>query len=292
VVVADTGVASSSFLDIDVAFLDVINNTSGNIRIFEFSPINDGFTINNLDQFSTGAVLINIDGPLVIADGVASTEGEAGLDDSGGGLYARGAVNLTAGGTIQCATVGTPCIGVAQAKDSLGPGDFGLLTVRAGSGTVLSGFIARVGDPDNPGPVGSGNLSAASAVRVNGGSCSFNGVDCLNTGTVVSGDPLDLFDPAQFLPNPPRTDTSTNSLDNTPAEAAFNNDPLEGAYAVDVFGTEFELVETAGGAEAAYTGLNYVFQDFWEFLEEGEGGEAAADEECREGEEAVDGECV
>ncbi len=36
---------------------------------------------------------------------------------------------------------------------------------------------------------------------------------------------------------------------------------------VDVFGVEFELVETAGGAEGAYTGLNYVFQDFWEFLE-------------------------
>ncbi len=31
--------------------------------------------------------------------------------------------------------------------------------------------------------------------------------------------------------------------------------PLEGEFAVDVFGTEFELVETAGGAEAAYTGL-------------------------------------
>ena len=36
---------------------------------------------------------------------------------------------------------------------------------------------------------------------------------------------------------------------------------------VDVFGIEFELVETAGGAEGAYTDLNYVFQDFWEFLE-------------------------
>ena len=42
-----------------------------------------------------------------------------------------------------------------------------------------------------------------------------------------------------------------------------------GGYCPDVFGVEFELVEAAGGAEAAYTGLNYVFQDFWEFLEEG-----------------------
>ncbi len=49
----------------------------------------------------------------------------------------------------------------------------------------------------------------------------------------------------------------------------FNNEVKSPFTAVDVFGTEFELVETAGFAEAAYTGLNYVFQDFWEFLEEG-----------------------
>jgi len=50
----------------------------------------------------------------------------------------------------------------------------------------------------------------------------------------------------------------------------FNNEVNPPFTAVDVFGTEFELVESAGGAEAAYTGLNYVFQDFWEFLEDDE----------------------
>lgn len=57
------------------------------------------------------------------------------------------------------------------------------------------------------------------------------------------------------------------SLSNTPAQAAFNSDFTEGPGQSDVFGTDFSLVEAAGGAEAAYTGLNYVFQDFWEFLE-------------------------
>lgn len=57
------------------------------------------------------------------------------------------------------------------------------------------------------------------------------------------------------------------NLANTPAQAAFNIDFTEGPAQSDVFGTDFSLVETAGGAEAAYTGLSYVFQDFWEFLE-------------------------
>ena len=56
------------------------------------------------------------------------------------------------------------------------------------------------------------------------------------------------------------------TLTDTPAQAF----SLEGPVQTDVFGTDFSLVETAGGAEAAYTGLNYVFQDFWEFLEGGD----------------------
>ncbi len=101
-----------------------------------------------------------------------------------------------------------------------------------------------------------------------------------STGSIVPITPHKLFPAESFFDvfieievgglllhneTPFRADAS---LSNTPAQAAFNDDGAK--FSVDVFGTEFELVETAGGAEAAYTGLNYVFQDFWEFLEEGE----------------------
>ena len=142
-------------------------------------------------------------------------------------------------------------------------------------------------------------LKGASTIEnLFGRTCSFNTFDCTSNNELL----FDFFESlptGPFTPPFPASKTGTDSLDNTPAQAAFNDDPLEGEFAVDVFGTEFELVETAGGAEAAYTGLNYVFQDFWEFLAEGEGGEGEAEgeadegaDECDEDEELVGGECV
>ena len=243
-----------NFLTFVASNLDVVNTTSGTVNLLESTLIggsaDDGklLTIDSLVNSGTDFLFLVSAGDMFIQS--LSTGGSARIQGR--------ATNQSITGDVDIFT--------SQSGIS-GPGDFGVLQVF---GKVnLTGSIKNVVAP----------LATSTVVRVLGGTCVFNGIVCLNNpGAVIPGDALELFDPAQFLPSPPPTDTSTNSLSNTPAQAAFNDDPLEGEYAVDVFGTEFELVETAGGAEAAYTGLNYVFRDFWEFLEEGEGGEGEAEE--------------
>ena len=173
---------------------------------------------------------------------------------------------------------------------AVGDVQFGVLTI----GTINTGTYVFTNTSLIRGDDG---LNGSTAIaNPNQRSCSFNGIDCTVNNELLF-DFIESIPTGPFTPPFPASKTGTDSLDNTPAQAAFNDDPLEGEFAVDVFGTEFELVEAAGGAEAAYTGLNYVFQDFWEFLAEGEGGEGEGEgdegaDECDEDEELVGGECV
>ena len=239
-----------------------MNTTSGLANIIEFG---DGMTVDNFFQGSIEeARLLNV-GPMVITL----------METAGPALIAA----ITIFGSVNPAVSITGTVDIFTSQDDItGSGDFGALVV--GGNVSLEGQIKGVGDPGLD-PEDNQNTTAASVINVlGGGACTFNGAICLdNPAAVGAAAALSDFVGGPFIPQPPPSDTATNSLENTPAQCAFNSDPLEGASCVDVFGTEFELVEAAGGADAAYTGLNYVFQDFWEFLEEGEGGEATPDTE-------------
>ena len=258
--------------------LNVVNTISGPVNLLEsFAAIDDNLTLT-IDSFVNGSIdplfLVSSDDMVITT---LSTGGPARIQ----GLQSFHSI--------------TGVVDIFTSESGItGSEDFGALIV--GGNVNLTGQIKGVGDP-GASATDNQNTTSASVINVLFGSCSFNGASCLDDPVLV-GAAEEIFEffgggggGSSIFPQPPRSDTSTNSLDNTPAQFAFNNDPLEGEFAIDVFGTEFELVETAGGAEGAYTGLNYVFQDFWEFLEDEEA-EAAADEECGEGQEAVDGECV
>ena len=276
---AETGIvgAGGNFLVFSALNLDVDNATSGFVNLLETradAGDNIVLTIDSLVQGSTDRLFLVSSDDMVIT--TLSTDGRAIIRSFPNIDSITGQVFIS--------------------EDTTSDGD-AIDATTSPQLLITIGNVALTGTVNNVAAA----ASAASVVFNAGGTCTFNLADCTGQTGIgpIPGNAIDLFEPAQFIPQPPSNETSTNSLDNTPAQAAFNDDPLEGEFAVDVFGTEFELVETAGGAEAAYTGLNYVFQDFWEFLEEGEGGgegdESEADEdasECEEGQELVGGECA
>ena len=91
-----------------------------------------------------------------------------------------------------------------------------------------------------------------------------------STGTIVPITPQGVFPAESFFDVFTQIELGGKFLHNESPirmRSTLSNTPAQAAFSPDVFGTDFSLVETAGGAETAYTGLNYVFQDFWEFLE-------------------------
>ena len=85
--------------------------------------------------------------------------------------------------------------------------------------------------------------------------------------TVIAGVQFDARNAPSINPSS-KLDIETGSLDSTPAATAFCSDVAECPVSVDVFGTDYSLVEAGGGAE----GSPFVTEGFWEQLLEDEGG--------------------
>ncbi|MCZ6885102.1 MAG: hypothetical protein O7E53_01915, partial [Alphaproteobacteria bacterium] len=63
---------------------------------------------------------------------------------------------------------------------------------------------------------------------------------------------------------------NTESLGTTPAAAAFCTDFASCPVSVDVFGTDYSLVEAGGGTGESYQESPFVTEGFWEQLLEDE----------------------
>jgi len=68
--------------------------------------------------------------------------------------------------------------------------------------------------------------------------------------------------------NPPQSKAAAQA-DTTPAAAAFCSDIIACGVVVDVFGTDYSLLESGGG-EGDYAASPFVTEGFWEQLLEEE----------------------
>lgn len=236
----------------------------------------------------------------------ATTLASGGGDITIGAATGSSQFTVTAGaGNIMITSIGHAAAVVANTVVLMGStvtgdvnvgaanADVGVLAV-SGVPVTLTGFVG-----------GDAGLGGVALINLLAGNGTFNGID-LTVGFGGGGNP----DPGANATAPsaatvslavqvtrgaqidvvPDIGSSAEALGTTPAQAAFLTDLTEGAAPIDVFGGDYSVVEIAEGAEVAYNGLAYIFEDFWQPFSDLESEQIQVGG-CGEGQASVNGGC-
>jgi len=189
-------------------------------------------------------------GPDTVAERDSPTGGISTGSATGGDIIFTGTLRDSGGPTFPALVIDAG-IGTFSAEVNIASTDIAKLAI-GGLGVTLTGTVG--GETNNiRGAVLIGLLPGASGTF---GGVTLSGFIDL---AAITND-ISTIDLSRLL------DIETGSLDTTPAAAAFCSDIRECPVVVDVFGTDYSLVEAGGGSEGAYQESPFVTENFWEQL--------------------------